>query len=252
MRTVSLVLLCATLPVAAQQKPASPKQLTAQDVVQLHTGWGPKMNHPGSKLTLKQASRQGNAFSIQFVTSGLPRDRKYNLVSFPTSRGDAIILVRGIWLDSAGRAMCAEGEGECKASKQQAGPLTMKVAPAPGEPLRVGLAAIGDSSIAAFANETLIPLLSGDRGCRLEAVILDPRNAMMHVIATGLPPGSNFTLTSESAGKATVMNLTADRTGRYSTGLMPTRPTSTTGMVQLKVVASTCRPTLGVPYSLVR
>jgi hypothetical protein len=252
MRTVLLVLLCATLPSFGQQKPAPPKQLTEQDVVRLHTTWGARMNHPGSTLTLKEAARKGNTFSIQFVATGLPRDRRYNLISFPTSRADSIILVRGIWLDASGRAMCAEAQGKCEGSKQKSAPLTMKVSPAPGEPMRVALAATDDSSIAAFANQALIPLVAGDRGCRLEAVVVDPRNAMMHLIATGLPPNGSFTLTSESGGKATVMNLTADRTGRYSTGILPTRPATTSGLIQLKLLASTCRPVLTVPYTLVR
>jgi hypothetical protein len=170
-------------------------------------------------------------------------------MSFPTSRGDAVVLVRGISLDANGQAMCTGEDNHCSGSKKKT-PLTMRVAPAAGEPLRLGLAAADDSKIAAFVNETPFPLLGGERGCRLEAVILDPRTAMLHVIATGLPPNGPFTLTSDSGGKATVMNLIADKTGRYSAGLMPTHPNTTIGTIQLKVLASTCRPTLAVPYSL--
>jgi hypothetical protein len=126
----------------------------------------------------------------------------------------------------------------------------MKVAPAPGEPLRLALVASNDAGLAAFVNETLTPLIASDKGCRVEAVILDPRNALMHVTATGLPRGGSFTLASDSGGNATVMNLTADKTGHYSAGLMPASPSKKTGTIRLRLLASTCRVTLGVPYVL--
>ncbi len=225
-------------------------QARVGDILATHNQWGSLMNTEGATLTVKEVSRKGNSLTAQFYGKGLPRKWVYSLMSLPLGSPNASILLTGVTLDADGRAVCSGRPGECGKPGHPNAPVTLRLAPGNGEPLRFGLVAKTDQSIRAMVNYVPFPIAGTDKSCRIEAVILEPAAGTVHLEAKGLPPGSPVTLNTEMNGKTAQKQLRTDAKGQATSTLVPNRGTDKKGSIRAQVTASSCSPAITIPWTL--
>ncbi len=224
-------------------------QAHAGEVVQEHKAWGEKMNLKGAMLTLKEVSRNGNNITAQFYAHGLPAKWVYSLMSFPLGQANASILLTGITLDTDGRAVCSGRPGECGKQGHPNAPVTLRLAPGNGEPLRFALFAKTDSTVRAALNYVPFPIAATDKGCKTEAVILEPGATILHVEGSGFPANSTVTFASDANGKSAQKQLKANAKGEVSSTLMPSNGTNKQGTIRVQMTGPACAPSVSVPWS---
>jgi hypothetical protein len=224
-------------------------QAHAGEVLQSHRAWGEKMNTKDAKLTLKEVSRQGNNITAQFYAEGLPKKWIYSLMSFPVGRANASILLTGITLDNDGRAVCSGKPGECGKQGHPNAPVTLRLAPGNGEPLRFALFAKTDQTVRAALNYVPFPLAANDKGCKAEAVILEPGAGIVHVEGSGFPAGGTVTLNSDANGKAAQKQLKASAKGEVASTLMPSLGSAKQGTIRVQMAGPACAPSVNVPWT---
>jgi hypothetical protein len=224
-------------------------QAHAGDILQSHRAWGDKMNTKDAKLTLKEVSRKGNNITAQFYAEGLPKKWIYSLMSFPIGGANASILLTGITLDADGRAVCSGKPGECGKQGHPNAPVTLRLAPGNGEPLRFALMAKTDQTVRAALNFVPFPLSATDKGCKAEAVILEPGAGVVHIEASGFPAGATVTLSSDANGKTAQKQIKASAKGEVASTLMPSRGTEKQGTMRVQLTGPACAPSVTVPWS---
>jgi hypothetical protein len=248
MRALLVLAFLFSLHAAAQNVPMQ-AQAHAGDVLQAHRSWGENMNTKGATLTLKEVSRQGNNITAQFYAQGLPKKWVYSLMSFPLGSPNASILLTGITLDNDGRAVCSGRPGECGKQGHANAPVTLRLAPGNGEPLRFALFAKTDQTVRAAFNYVPFPLTSIDKGCKADAVILEPGAGIVHVEGSGFPANATVTLSSDANGKSAQKSLKANTKGEVASTLMPSRGNDKQGTIRVQLAGPACSPSVSVPWS---
>jgi hypothetical protein len=223
-------------------------QAHAGDVLQAHRSWGEQMNTKGATLRMKEVSRKGNVISAQFYAEGLPKKWIYSLISYPIGSENASVVLTGVTLASDGRAICSGRPGECGKELKDA-PVTLYLSPKNGEPLRFGLFAKTDQTVRAVFNYVPFPIAATDKGCKAEAVILEPGAGLVHIEGSGFPAGATVTLNSEASGKSAQKKLRASAKGGATSALMPGRSPEKQAMIRVQMNGPACAPSLSIPWS---
>lgn len=250
------VLLAWVAGALAQQPAAAPKPTPREQAAQLanvlleaHAGWGPELNTPGTTLTIRELSREGGTVSYGLRAEGLPKDKKFVLFQWPVTQPRPVPALRGVTFDEEGIAVCAGREGTCGAADKPNDPVELTTVPAQGEPYRFAIAAEDNPDLKAYAKVVPLPIENEDKGCRVRAVVLAPRGAIVGVEASGFPAEAALDVTTETGGDTQVSKQKSDKNGRYMASLLPVKPGLPSGTLNLTVAAGPCSPKISVGWS---
>lgn len=237
---------------ALQQQSPSPEVARAVErVVNNYRGWGPESNPPGTTFTLHVVNRSDQAIALGMATSGLPRDQTYTLMSWPISQPQAVVAGEGVSLNEAGIPVCTNAPGACKSEKPNE-PINLAIPRTlPGEPVRLGLIS-HDGKIKMFARLIPEPLANTDRGCTLNAIVLEPNAEILWFEASGFAANAPITIDSVSGKEARNQSQTADANGNYTMVDLPFVGKKKKGTVTLTIRSTGCAPTVTVPWGMPR
>jgi hypothetical protein len=224
----------------------------AAGMVKAHRGWGPGLNAPGAALTLEETSHEGGVVVYTLYASGLPRDRIYTLIQWPVTSLKPVVALSGVTFDRLGRAICAGKPDTCGDPAKPDDPIDLTSSPAKGEPFRFEVVAEDDETLRAFVKIVPLPIVAEDKGCRLEAVLLMPRAALVLLQATNFPPDVDIAMTSDSEGEVHKTRPRTDAKGAYVSAIMPAKAHLMNGTVKIHIKGPSCDPQISVPWSVER
>jgi hypothetical protein len=176
----------------------------------------------------------------------VPKDRVYSLVSWPVTQKGPSEALAGVTLDPSGLAICAGTPGTCAGDKPK-DPVNFTLRPHPGEPVRLGLVS-ADGAVQVFAKVVPVPLRGEDRGCTVEGVLLTPGSELVLIEGSGFPANGELTMDSDSEGErhSAAGKIGAD--GRYASAILPYKQGVLRGSVKVNLKATSCSPSVTVPW----
>lgn len=224
-------------------------QAHAGDILQAHMAWGEKMNTKGATLRLKEVQREGKIIHAQFYADGLPKKWIYSLMAFPVGSANASIILTGVTLSAEGRAICSGKPGECGKGDHPNAPVSLALSPGNGEPLRFALFAKTDQTVRAAFNYVPFPLSAIDKGCKAEAVILEPGAGLIHIEGSGFPASSAVNLSTDAKGQLVQKQIKTNTKGELGSTLIPNRGADKQGTVRVQLTGPACAPSVTIPWT---
>ncbi|HEY4359177.1 MAG TPA: hypothetical protein VGN16_25745 [Acidobacteriaceae bacterium] len=237
--------------VPQQQSPAPEIARAVEQVVNGYRGWGPESNPSGMSFSLRIVNRSDQALAVGMTTTGLPKDQTYTLMSWPIGQPQAIVAGEGVSLNDLGIPVCTSGPGACQSEKPNE-PINLAIPRTiPGEPVRLALIS-HDGKLKVFARLIPEPLANTDRGCTLNAIVLEPNAEILWFEATGFAPNAPLTIDSTSGKEARNQTHNADANGNYAMVDLPFVGKKKNGTVTLTIRSAGCAPTVTVPWGIPR
>lgn len=249
MRSLLTRLLLATLAVAVAhaQEPSAQEKL-AQMVAQRAQGyvsWGPTSNSPGVTMDLVKIQRPDGAVRYRLKTSGLPRDRSYNLLTFPVTQNGASVMMSDVMIDKTGFALCRGTPGQTT----EPGPddyVDVIFDAVKGEPMRLAL--VSTDGVHAMAKTIPIPNAGTDKACSIQSVLLYSNSELVFIEGTGFKPGAEVDMISTSEGDTKTSRLKVDANGWVGASLLPYEKGHEKGTATVTLKSAECSPSVSFPW----
>ncbi len=222
----------------------------ANDLARQQLSWGSKLNSPGAQAWLKEIKRQKvgehTAVTYQLFASGLPKDQAYSLVLWELNE-EIRTALQGVTLDESGRAMCAGRPDTCGTPGKPNDPIDLVVLAARGEPKRFGLVS-DDLQWKAYASVVAFPIVAGDQGCSLEALLMLRDAEGVILKGTGFPPNANIQFEGDSEGEVQSGSLTVSPEGEVVSAILPYKKGLHRGTIKITFRAKACSPAVTLPW----
>lgn len=208
--------------------------------------WGARNSTPGLTMALKETGRtktaDGTEVTYQITATGFAPGAKLTLLRWPLNQS-ITPLMDGVIISANGTAVCGGPEaGSCSKTLAANAPVELKVKAAKGEAIRIALTA--DPKNAAAASAVPFPLMSEDKGCKLQ-VLLGTKNAELVLIeGDGFKPDANFTLGSETYGVKQPLTAKPGADGHFAAAMTPWINGHDNGDTVIYYQSDTCTPTL--------
>jgi hypothetical protein len=201
-------------------------------------------------LSLKEIARKEGTVTYLIHADGLRQDTIYTLAQWPVTMPESAVLMEGIMFNKSGTAICAGKPGACRDPETPNEPSDIQfiASAAPGEPLRI--AVLEGDKPRAYLKMTPPPIVSQDKGCRLESVLLTPRGEVLFVEATGFPPNSDLATYMNSEGEVQERKVKANAQGRYITAISPPKEGLKKGSVRIRITGPNCSPEVSVRWAV--
>ena len=208
--------------------------------------WGEKFNTANSTLVLREIGRSPSngqtVVTYRLFASGLPRDAQYTLWlrlvgGEPQAAADAL-------LNDEGKAVSRLADSEHHIAED---PINLKVFAGRGEPRQVALIS-KDGKFRAFAQVIPFPIEASDGPCHLSAVMTAPNYFGVFVRITGLQPGEDLLIDTESDHEGGQSKGKATDQGTYNSALFPFVKGKRSGKVRYSVAAKSCKVGVELPW----
>jgi hypothetical protein len=223
------------------QKTWSPEMSTNGATVKV------QMDKPISKKDVPGAEGNYTVRSYLLHTTGLPRDKLYQLaeVNFPNL--DPQVEMVGIGLNSEGLAICPGRPGTCRSEEGPDDPVDLILPASMGQVHHLALISEDDED-RAFFTLTPFPIRAVDKGCTLELQRVLPKAELVYVSASNLPPDRDVKLDSNLAGEKHGGTGKSDSSGNYGVALMPAVKGKDRGTLHVTVSAPGCCPSASIDW----
>lgn len=149
-----------------------------EQLAKKNQAWSPKLNSAGASITQVEVARDSPRIWYELHATGFPKDLKYTIVQWPANRLQPQDGMKGVTLDSFGRAICAGTAGTCRGGSPNS-PIRMQFSPVKTEPIRIALVSDDEQHLRAVASFVPISNRVMDKGCSLESVMLAPNSALV-------------------------------------------------------------------------
>lgn len=211
--------------------------------------WGPNLNSPHASISLrKEKSDTGPVVKYRLYATGLPRQSKYSLVTWPVTQLGPSTGLEGVTLNESGLAICAGLAGTCGSADKPNDPIDLTFIPVKGEPFRVALISASDPKLKAFLKIVPIPNEAKDKGCSIQAVLLLPGAVEVAIEGSGFPPNAALTLETNSEGEQHSGTGKTDSNGNYFSVILPYVQGMQRGTAHVKLNAAECQPALSFQW----
>ena len=212
----------------------------------LQKNFGPKMNSPGVKLSLKEISRSRlqdrTLVTYGLYAIGFPPNATFTL--FQVQIDGAIIKnMDGITLNAAGRAICAGKEDTCSGNGPD-DPIDLVLYAGTAEPKRFALISDDSTHLKGFVSVIPFPNIAVDNGCHLESVIGLANGELTFIQGAGFEPNAALTMESQSYDEKHHDVSKAQDDGSYFAAISPSVLGKKSGVTVLEIKTSKCNPKL--------
>jgi hypothetical protein len=207
--------------------------------------WGESFNSPDTKLTYTETARNRSndktVVTYNLFISGLPKDKHYafwvlNVGSNPRAVADA-------YLNKDGKVVNVLADPTRHISED---PIDLQVFGGKGEPIQVALIS-DDGSLRVFGEIIPFPLDTTAGPCRLSAIEAGPRYEAMTIRVSGLEPGEDLMIDSQSENEAVHSKAKADAQGNYRSLIFPLVAGKRSGKAQFSLTAKSCKIGISFP-----
>lgn len=192
-----------------------------------------------------QGGRETARYRI--FAEGAPENKVFAFESWPLDK--AITAdPRDIYANLQGLLMVHRPKPEQEMSlKAGLDELEVSLTAESAEPLRFALSSV-DGQLKVFSTLVPDPVVSEDKGCRLEVRVAQPNAAAVLVVADGFPAKAKITFVFESEGAAASEELYADADGHAVIANFPSVPGKAQGMLRATAEGPNCLPTVVMPW----
>ena len=208
--------------------------------------WGERFNSPQATLTYKETARNRNGAKTVVIynlfASGLPKDKHYafwvyNIGSNPRAVADA-------YLNQDGKVVNVLADPKRKISED---PIDLQAFGGKGEPIQVALIS-DDGNFRAFGEIVPFPIVETAGQCRLTAIEAAPRYEVMTIKVSGLEPGGDLLIDSQSENETVHSKAKADAQGNYRSLMVPAVAGKRSGKAQFSLTAKSCKIGVAFPW----
>lgn len=182
-------------------------------------------------------------------SSGLPREKVYQLVAVKFPNLQPQVQMQGIGLNLQGIAICPGKPGTCTSDEGPNDPIDLIFPAAKGEVGHFALVSEDGLSRAMFT-VTPFPIRSEVKGCTLELQRLMPHAEVVYLVVSGLPPNSELQVKSQSYDEEHGGTVKADAEGKYESGLLPAVQGRDRGVLSVKVTSSACTLSASIDWGV--
>jgi hypothetical protein len=206
-----------------------------------------QLDKPISKKDVPGAEGNYTIRPFLIYTTGLPKDKVYQLseVDFPDLNPK--VQMEGIGLNVEGLAVCRGRPGTCRSEEGPDDPINLVLPSAKGQVHHLALISKDDKDRAFFA-ETPFPIRSVDNGCTLELQRVLPKAEVVYVLASNLPPDHDIKWDGNSLGEKHAGTGKSDSAGKYGVALLPAVKGKDRGTLRVTVSTSGCSPSASIDW----
>jgi len=255
---------------------AAEQRAQIQHVAAAMANWGPKTSSPGITLMMKEVKRDkaasGTLLTYRLSAAGFAPGTRLILLRWPLNQG-VIQVMSGIVIDASGTAVCgasdlslsapsATGSGSaansiagsegapgtsnvpaCAKTMQPNAPVEITTTAAKGEAIRVGLLA-DDKKTGAAASVIPFPIVSEDKGCKLEVLLGSKDGELVLIVGDGFKPDVPFTAGTETFGQKMSLAAKPNAEGHFVAAMTPFVEGHDTGDTVIYYQSAACTPTV--------
>ncbi len=191
---------------------------------------------------------QGHVTNYRAYVHGAAENKKYYLGIWKVG-AEINILPTDVYVNANGLLMDHKPrpDQENKDSVEEEDELDLALQAARGEPIRVVLAT-ADGKFMVPGTVVPFPIVSVDKGCRLEIRLASPDAEAILIYADGLPPNTQVPFESNSAGDVGQNNFTVNANGHAAAADLPYVDGKDKGIVKETLTTKECSASVEIPW----